>query len=178
MALVKTYMTLTPKLLSRNSIKLCIRAKHKETRDYPYLWRANDKTPSTPEEIKEAAERYNLHPREYKPYPAEENYGDYPQLPFVGAEARDPNYPWDFPELRRNFGEPLHIEEDQIGEDRYSAGVRRMVSTEGVIAMFGGTVLVFGTLFAIFQYYPWFQPVMKKQYPKQGVTHYTFEPLD
>lgn len=33
--------------------------------------------------------------------------GDYPHLPDVPVEQRDPWYPYDFPELKRNFQEPV-----------------------------------------------------------------------
>lgn len=38
--------------------------------------------------------------------------GDYPKLPVISGDQRDPYYPWDSPELKRNFGEPvcIHIE--------------------------------------------------------------------
>lgn len=36
-------------------------------------------------------------------------YGDYPHLPDVPVEQKDITYPYDNPELRRNFGEPVCI---------------------------------------------------------------------
>lgn len=177
MALVKTYMKLKPILLLRNNIKLCTRAKHKETRDYQYLWQASNKVPKTPEEIKEVAEKYNLHPSEYKPYGPDECYGDYPQLPLIGVAARDPYYPWDFPSIRRNFCEPLHMYEDQIGEDRHDAGIKEYFSYGEAWILFCGTFLIYGIFSYIGEMYSWFQPVLEKQYPRAGVTHYTFEPL-
>lgn len=33
--------------------------------------------------------------------------GDYPHLPDIPVEQRDINYPYDHPEHRRNFGEPV-----------------------------------------------------------------------
>lgn len=70
------------------------------------LWKPGLK-PVTEEEHKKAAEKYGLHPSEYKPY--EDSLGDYPRLPKIGAEAKDPFYPYDFPVLRRNFGDPVCI---------------------------------------------------------------------
>lgn len=47
-------------------------------------------------------------PEEYKPYADDGmGYGDYPKLPDVGVETRDAYYPYDFPEHRRNFNEPV-----------------------------------------------------------------------
>lgn len=34
-------------------------------------------------------------------------YGDYPKLPDIGGDSKDPHYPWDMPELKRNFNEPV-----------------------------------------------------------------------
>lgn len=64
--------------------------------------------PTTEEERIAAAKKYNLLPQEYKPYPDDgTGYGDYPHLPDVPIETRDPYYPYDSPELKRNFGEPV-----------------------------------------------------------------------
>ncbi|XP_043673801.1 NADH dehydrogenase [ubiquinone] 1 beta subcomplex subunit 8, mitochondrial isoform X1 [Vespula pensylvanica] len=179
MALVKKCMTLRTILLSRNNVKLHIKVNYShDIKPYLYKWRAKKEVPKTSEEIEAAAKKYNLHPREYKTYDEDGfGFGDYPKLPYIGNEAKDPYYPWDFPALKRNFNEAIHIEADQIGEDRYAAGVRTPISGVGTVAMFLSVVTVFGSLYWIFRYYPWFQPVMQKQYPKPGVTHYTFESL-
>lgn len=63
--------------------------------------------PKTPEERAAAAKRYGLTIEEYQPYPEEQGYGDYPKLPDIGADSRDPHYPYDNPELKRNFNEPV-----------------------------------------------------------------------
>lgn len=64
--------------------------------------------PKTDEERRAAALKYNLHPSEYETYPNDgTGYGDYPKLPIVSGEVRDPNYPWDYPEIKRNFNEPV-----------------------------------------------------------------------
>ncbi|GAB6029639.1 hypothetical protein CHUAL_005376 [Chamberlinius hualienensis] len=66
--------------------------------------------PKTEAERAAAAKKYGLIPEDYKPFPISDtgiNYGDYPQLENVSAECRDPYEAYDFPELRRNFGEPV-----------------------------------------------------------------------
>nr|CAH7730571.1 unnamed protein product [Callosobruchus chinensis] len=66
--------------------------------------------PTTEAEKLAAAEKYGLHPSEYKPYPDDgQGRGDYPNLPLVSGDARDPFYPWDNPELKRNFNEPVRF---------------------------------------------------------------------
>lgn len=64
--------------------------------------------PKTEQEIAAAAKKYNLLPEEYKPYADDGlGYGDYPHLPDVSIETRDAYYPYDFPEHKRNFKEPV-----------------------------------------------------------------------
>lgn len=66
------------------------------------------KFPETQKEREAAAEKYNLLPEEYKPFADDGmGYGDYPKLPDEGVEQRDAYYPYDFPEHRRNFNEPV-----------------------------------------------------------------------
>lgn len=66
------------------------------------------KYPETEAERVAAAKKYNMHPDEYQPYPDDgEGYGDYPKLPDQPVEMKDPYYPYDFPELKRNFNEPV-----------------------------------------------------------------------
>lgn len=31
--------------------------------------------------------------------------GDYPDFPLVASDSKDPYYPWDYPELKRNYNE-------------------------------------------------------------------------
>lgn len=65
--------------------------------------------PQTPEERAAAAKKYGLLPEDYEPFPDnhDTSRGDYPNLPDIGATARDPEESYDFPYLRRNYGEPV-----------------------------------------------------------------------
>lgn len=63
--------------------------------------------PKTAEERARAAKKYGMTPEEYQPYPEDMNYGDYPKLPDIGEDSKDPHYPYDFPESKRNFMEPV-----------------------------------------------------------------------
>lgn len=67
--------------------------------------------PKNEKERLKAAKKYGLHPDEYKPYPDDgmHPFGDYPELPMIGVGLRDPNYPYDYPDERRNFGEVVCI---------------------------------------------------------------------
>lgn len=63
------------------------------------------------EEHRAAAKKYNMLYEDYKPYPEHDrdHKGDYPQLPDIGLESRDPHENYDFPLLRRNYGEPMNV---------------------------------------------------------------------
>jgi NADH dehydrogenase (ubiquinone) 1 beta subcomplex subunit 8 len=64
--------------------------------------------PKTPEERAAAAKKYGLRVEDYEPYPDDGlGYGDYPKLPRVSTESRDPYEEWDIPEIKRNYGEPV-----------------------------------------------------------------------
>lgn len=62
--------------------------------------------PKTEKERALAAEKYGIPLEEYKPS-KDDGYGagDYPDFPLVSADSKDPFYPWDIPELKRNFNE-------------------------------------------------------------------------
>jgi NADH dehydrogenase (ubiquinone) 1 beta subcomplex subunit 8 len=134
--------------------------------------------PKTEEERRAAAKKYGMLPEEYQPYPDDGfGAGDYPKLPDVSGEAKDPHYHWDFPDQKRNFGDPIHIHADAIGEDRWNISQKFRIpyATQMAVmtAIIGGT-----TLFYLFTYdHKLYNPVMPKQLPVNG-KHYTFEPAD
>ena len=64
--------------------------------------------PKTQAERAAAAKKYGLLLQDYEPYPDDGmGYGDYPKLPLVSNDQRDPFVNWDYPDLKRNFGEPV-----------------------------------------------------------------------
>lgn len=67
--------------------------------------------PQTDAEREAAAKKYHLLPEEYKPYADNGmGYGDYPELKGgLGVEARDAFYPYDYPELKRNYQETVSL---------------------------------------------------------------------
>ncbi|XP_031828540.1 NADH:ubiquinone oxidoreductase subunit ASHI isoform X2 [Nomia melanderi] len=110
--------------------------------------------PKTEEERIKAAEKYGLHPNEYKPEPNDHlTIGDYPQLPLISVEGKDPYYPWDMPDIRKNYHEPIHKQFDLLTEDRFAYGVPTAQN-----------------------YYKSAVLCAVKQYPYDGKKHYTFEP--
>jgi len=141
-------------------------------------WRPDVKIPKTLEERKAAAKKYGMIVEDYETYcpDTEVPYGDYPKLPPVSAESRDPHALYDLPELKRNFGEPFHIEADMFGEDRYNINQRLRIPLNQMAACFFGfmSLMAFGF---------WTGEhiricgvrMMPKEYPSDGKKHYSFE---
>ncbi|XP_064617836.1 NADH dehydrogenase [ubiquinone] 1 beta subcomplex subunit 8, mitochondrial-like [Liolophura sinensis] len=180
--------TIFPLLLRRNLSTTRIVAAgywNKDWKPGPY--------PTTPEEREAAAKKYGLRLEDYDVYPDDGlGYGDYPKLPVVSGDSKDPYEDWDFPELKRNYGEPLHVEADIIGEDRLDYTTKRLYSDRFAALYFLGFVGTLALLFVLAMPYPDIQPAMPKQFPfndlyleKGGdpekmptIKHYTFEPAD
>uniref|UniRef100_A0A1I8P7A0 NADH dehydrogenase [ubiquinone] 1 beta subcomplex subunit 8, mitochondrial n=1 Tax=Stomoxys calcitrans TaxID=35570 RepID=A0A1I8P7A0_STOCA len=133
--------------------------------------------PKTEAEREAAAKKYYLLPEEYKPYADNGlGYGDYPELKGgLGIEARDPFYPYDFPELKRNLHETFHANADLYSEDRWSqASPPRFANSTywlGFLGCMTGCLVVYYWL----ENYRMYRPVAAKQYPGDGQKHYTFE---
>ncbi|KAF5275885.1 hypothetical protein FQR65_LT04124 [Abscondita terminalis] len=132
--------------------------------------------PRTEEEINLAAKKYGLLPSEYDTFKDDGlGYGDYPKIPTVSADARDPFYPWDIPDTKRNFKEIINAEEDMYAEHRYDITTRHRVPGYMQLFQFLGFLgLTFG-IYAFCENMKWFHAVAAKQYPKPGEIHYTFE---
>lgn len=66
--------------------------------------------PTTKRERALAAEKYGLSVEEYEP--VKDNglgAGDYPDFRLQSADSKDPFYPWDNPEHKRNYGELVSV---------------------------------------------------------------------
>lgn len=135
--------------------------------------------PKTPEEREAAAKKYGLLPEEYEPYPDDGlGHGDYPKLPDVSTESRDPYYPWDFPEYKRNFNDPMHVQADMYGEDRFDVSAKPRYTLRQQFLAFIGVMGFSVGLYSFLESYKMFRPVLPKQYASQGGPHYTFEPAE
>ncbi|XP_046403579.1 NADH dehydrogenase [ubiquinone] 1 beta subcomplex subunit 8, mitochondrial [Ischnura elegans] len=131
--------------------------------------------PQNAEEREAAAKKYGLLPSEYQPYPDDGmGHGDYPYLPPNSTESRDLHYPYDLPELKRNFGDVMNAEADMYGEDRIDASHTPHPSGKVQWAMFLGVFLGFTGIFYFLENYKMFQPALPKSYPADGKKHYTF----
>lgn len=129
-------------------------------------WRADPKIPRSHAERIQAAKKYNLHPSDYTPFDPEDTltHGDYPKIPAISFSERSAYEAWDYPELRRNFGEPLHIDFDMYTFDRVDTG-RPRHSTLYMVGVLLGVVGSFITMGMITRDWVTFQPQMPKQYP-------------
>ena len=63
--------------------------------------------PKTEEERIAAAKKYNLIPEDYETYDESHGTGDYPKLPIVSMDSRDPYEDFDYYYFRQNFGETV-----------------------------------------------------------------------
>ncbi|GBP67360.1 NADH dehydrogenase 1 beta subcomplex subunit 8, mitochondrial [Eumeta japonica] len=129
--------------------------------------------PRTTEERAKAAKKYGLLPEEYETFPEDEQMGDYPKLPDIGTDSKDPYYPWDNPEYKRNFNEPMHYKAEMIGWDRYDISVKMRVPLWEQWLWFLGVMGGAISLYFFLEDYKFGRPVTAKQYPKEG-KHYSF----
>ncbi|KAG5262751.1 hypothetical protein AALO_G00278470 [Alosa alosa] len=121
--------------------------------------------PKTPEEIAAAAKKYNMTVQDYQPYPDDGmGFGDYPKLPDRSQSERDPWYSWDHPDLRRNWGEPMHWDFDMFIRNRVDTSPTPMDwrTMSGTLLGFVGFMLF---MFYVGEVFPSYQPVAPKQYP-------------
>lgn len=78
------------------------------TGGWPHEWKPGP-PPKTEAEREAAAKKYYLIPEDYEVYDPEDAMGDYPKLPPVGMDARDPYEDMDYYYWRRNYGETVRI---------------------------------------------------------------------
>ncbi|XP_059180773.1 NADH dehydrogenase [ubiquinone] 1 beta subcomplex subunit 8, mitochondrial [Centropristis striata] len=121
--------------------------------------------PMTPEERAAAAKKFNMRVEDYEPIPDEgDGFGDYPKLPNKSQHERDPWYEWDHPDLRRNWGEPMHWDFDMY--------IRNNVDTSPTPTDYKTRRNIFCTMVGVLfvflclgEMYPNYQPIGKKQLP-------------
>ncbi|KAK9500515.1 hypothetical protein O3M35_001765 [Rhynocoris fuscipes] len=132
------------------------------------------KLPQTKEEKLAAAKKYNLLPQEYDNIPDDgHGAGDYPNFKPYSTESRDPFYPWDFPEYRRNFGEAMHEDSHLYGEDRHDVSMKPRYSLATMLSYSLG-VMGMSWLLMYLTDDMVFLPMMPHHLPKDGVKHYTY----
>jgi len=133
--------------------------------------------PKNEDEMRAAAKRYGMIREDYEPYPDDGmGYGDYPNLPMVPSETRDPYALYEHPELKHHYGEPVHVEYDIMSEDRFNIGQRQVVPKWVMYVVFFGIIASAFLLEELSEQYKFcFVKRMPKQFPGDGRKHYTFE---
>ncbi|XP_054718293.1 NADH dehydrogenase [ubiquinone] 1 beta subcomplex subunit 8, mitochondrial-like [Uloborus diversus] len=134
--------------------------------------------PRTEEEKIAAARKYNLLPEDYEPYPEEEGFGDYPKFPPLHMEDRSDFEAYDFPHLKRNFGEPVHPDMEILLEDKIN-WTKKLDPPIWKMFLYVATGFSIYTLIMLWDNaHPYNHRKVPKQYPLTGQTSYTFEPAD
>ncbi|XP_075216579.1 NADH:ubiquinone oxidoreductase subunit ASHI [Lycorma delicatula] len=137
--------------------------------------------PETKEQRDAAAKKYNLLPEEYEPFPegtSIHSYGDYPKLPDISAVNKDIYYPWDYVRERKNYGEPMHNRSIYYIEDRVDSLLDKKLRYSKIVMFLwivGGVSFIAVLPFLPIQI---FLPVTARQMPKEGVIHYSYDPVD
>ncbi|XP_044761284.1 NADH dehydrogenase [ubiquinone] 1 beta subcomplex subunit 8, mitochondrial [Coccinella septempunctata] len=169
--LAKTINNSLSKLTLANSKVVLSSVRHHWNKDFkpgPY--------PKTEAERLAAAKRYGLDPSEYEPYRDDgTGYGDYPKFKAESGDSRDPFYPWDNPEFKRNYNENMHVQFDLIREDRYDVNARHISSCVEQYLQLIGTLSGFFLLIWIGEQFKAFHPILPKQMPAEGKKHYQFD---
>jgi len=139
--------------------------------------------PKTEADKVAAAKKYGMIREDYEPFPDDGNgWGDYPMLPVKSHYVRDPFYPWDYPEFRRDHQEPLHMENDIYGFDRIDHGRIWNPPMPLQVAIFIGFFGGFALFIYLTNYYQHFMPEYEKEWgrpqrdgrPKPE--HFSFDP--
>ena len=132
--------------------------------------------PKTPQERLAAIEKYQVMPSTYEAYEDDgRGCGDYPKLPLVSGDGRDPFYPWDQPDARRNYNEMIQAEEDFYSEVRYDISARLRTPLRIQFLQTFGVIFTLFLIYTGFEQVKCFHSVAEKQYPAPGVKHYTFD---
>ena len=134
-----------------------------------------------------AAKKYGLIPEDYKPYPRDgtwnesigpQGLGDYPMLGKSSGDSRSGHVNWDDPDLKRNYGEPLHYNFYMQQETRFDDTTRYRYTVWQFTGLFLACFTFFAAPFYFLRNYPIFPPTTKIQCPKPGEAYYTFEPAE
>ncbi|XP_059177018.1 NADH dehydrogenase [ubiquinone] 1 beta subcomplex subunit 8, mitochondrial-like [Physella acuta] len=147
--------------------------------------------PRTPEERAAAAKKFGLRPEDYNVL-ADGDLEEYPHLPAVSSQWRDPFEDYEFAADRRNYGEPVHADRDIVGLDQLDRNDHGRYSYGEVFVRFLAIFAGFVAAHTLLEPYPYFLPQMPKQYPfnnlylerggdpslEPEVKHYSFEPAD
>jgi len=155
--------------IARQSVRAYAAYWNKDWKPGPY--------PKTEKERRAAAKKYGMIPEDYEPYDDDgTGYGDYPKLPIVSAESRDPFYNYDHDEFKRDYGEVMHVDADLYGEDRNDYNRRYPASLLEMNLTFLGVMATIALLFWCGEQVKiCYVKKMPKSMPGDGKKHYSFE---
>merc|ERR1711993_189922 len=150
-----------------------------------YLWRNEPVIPVTPEEKAKAARKYGMIPEDYEPIGTTDpdmgkfvNYGDYPKMAFEAQNEMPTHYPYDMPELKRDYGWPLHVDDWWLDERKYDS-YENEPKIYSPYRLAAGFFLVMPILFYLLTKTPRaYYPALRQGRPNDGKTHYYFEKVD
>ena len=141
--------------------------------------------PVTPEEKAKAARKYGMIPEDYEPIGTTDpamgkfvNYGDYPKMLFEAQNEMPTHYPYDMPELKRDYGWPLHVDDWWLDERKYDS-YENEPKIYSPYRLAAGFFLVMPIVFYLCTKTPRaYYPALRQGRPNDGKTHYYFEKVD
>ncbi|XKL65485.1 hypothetical protein PGB90_008905 [Kerria lacca] len=131
--------------------------------------------PKTEAERLAAAKKYNLLPEEYEAYDPEKwefSYGDYPLLPNICQDDKDPYYAWDYPAWKYNYGEVIHVNEELYQFDRLTLRPVTDIPFKEVVLVY---FLALGFIYLLFIHKPSVTPFLKKKMQKKNKLHKNYK---
>jgi NADH dehydrogenase (ubiquinone) 1 beta subcomplex subunit 8 len=160
---------------------LCARSMGSSPAPWNFMWKPGP-YPETPEARAAAAKKYGMLVEDYKPYEDPDMMcGDYPHLPVEAMAERDKFYNWDVPDMRRDYGEPLHAYWDIYHETRFTPNTSWRYTRPMMFTTF--CTVFFGLFFIHYLCEGEYgipkmtHPRMEQQAHLEG-PHYTFEPAE
>lgn len=133
--------------------------------------------PVTEEERKAAAAKYLMLPEEYEPYPRNRDgtgieYGDYPDLPFIHHDEKDPYHPWTYLQHRVDYKEPVHINSLIMSHDMTTYNYKPQIPWSTIVLRLLGGWGLFLFLYYLGELAPVYPPMLIKHMPSNGEFYY------
>ncbi|CAF0708659.1 unnamed protein product [Brachionus calyciflorus] len=125
--------------------------------------------PETEAERRAAAKKYGLKPEDYQPYPNDGfGYGDYPNLGRISTDMKSDWGDYDDPYLKRNFGEPIVVTQEQLTAEKVTLRPQRVSFSNIIFWFLFGSVTYIGLHYLMWDY-KCYIPLAPKQYPRDAL---------
>ena len=141
-----------------------------------YIWQPGP-YPVTKEAREAAARKYGMIPEDYEPFPDDgiNSLGDYPKLKPSSADSRSGQIDWDFPDLKRNFNEPMDKDFDMYMEVGYDNTTRKRYTDVQFTMITLACAVSFFLPWFILSKVTTYPPVAEKQLcDDAAIKHYSF----